>query len=90
MEVRQPKDGPQPADEPVANNLGDADIKALAAYFASQPPPQPATVARQKPPRIGAPGESTRPGTATTPREGTGVTGGEPSGSQGAGGAGSK
>ena len=39
----------------IANNLGDADIKALAAYFASQPPPQPATVAAQKPPRIGAP-----------------------------------
>jgi len=48
----------------VAKNLGDADIKALAAYFASQPPPP--------------------------PREGTGVTGGEPSGSQGPGGAGSK
>ena len=28
----------------IAGNLGDADIKALAAYFASQPPP-PATVA---------------------------------------------
>jgi cytochrome c553 len=26
----------------IANSLGDADIKALAAYFASQPPPQPA------------------------------------------------
>jgi len=26
----------------IAGNLGDADIKALAAYFASQPPPEPA------------------------------------------------
>lgn len=27
----------------IANNLGDANIKALAAYFASQPPPQKTT-----------------------------------------------
>ena len=27
----------------IANNLGDADIKALAAYFSSQPPPQKTT-----------------------------------------------
>jgi cytochrome c553 len=27
----------------IAGNLGDADIKALAAFFASQPPPQKAT-----------------------------------------------
>ncbi|HZR03850.1 MAG TPA: cytochrome c [Burkholderiales bacterium] len=74
----------------IASNLGDADIKALAAYFASQPLPQPATTATQKPPRIGAPDERTRPGTATTPRAGTGVTGGEPSGSQGPGGSGTK
>lgn len=73
----------------IAKNLGNVDIKALAAYYASQPPPQPATVATHKP-RIGAPSESTLPGTATKQREGTGVTGGEPSGSQGPGGAGSK
>ena len=73
----------------IAKNLSDEDIKALAAYYASQPPPQPATAASAKP-RIGTPAESTRPGTATKPREGTGVTGGEPSGSQGPGGAGSK
>jgi len=35
-------------------------------------------------------GESTHPGTATRQREGIGVTGGEPSGSQGPGGAGTK
>ena len=74
----------------IAKNLSDADIKALATYYASQPPPQPAKVARQKQPRMGALSESTRPGTATKEREGTGVTGGEPSGSQGPGGAGSK
>jgi cytochrome c553 len=74
----------------IANNLGEADIKALAAYFASQPPPLRSTVAMSNPPRIGAPSESTRPGTATKPREGSGVTGGEPSDSQGPGGAGSK
>ncbi len=74
----------------IAKNLSDVDVKALATYFASQPPPQPATAGRHKPPRIGAPSESTHPGTATKPREGTGVTGGEPSGSQGPGGAGSK
>jgi cytochrome c553 len=73
----------------IARNLGDADIKALAAYYASQPSPQPATVGAQKPP-MGAPSESTRPGAAMREREGTGVTGGEPSGSQGPGGAGSK
>jgi cytochrome c553 len=32
----------------ITGKLGDRDIKALAAYFASQPPP-PATVATQKP-----------------------------------------
>ena len=32
----------------IANNLGDADIKALAAYFASQPAPQPAAVATSR------------------------------------------
>ena len=73
----------------IAKNLGDADIKALAAYYASQPPPQPAAAVAQKPP-MGAPSERTHPGTAMREREGIGVTGGEPSGSQGPGGAGSK
>jgi cytochrome c553 len=50
----------------IAGNLGDADIKALAAYFSTQPPPLRTTTPAQKPP------------------------GNEPSGSQGAGGAGSK
>jgi cytochrome c553 len=33
----------------IARNLSDADVKALATYFASQPPPQPATLAPQGP-----------------------------------------
>jgi cytochrome c553 len=74
----------------IANNLGDGDIKALAAYFASQPPPPRSMVVPSSPPRIGTPTASTPSGAATKPREGTGVTGGEPSGSQGPGGAGSK
>jgi cytochrome c553 len=73
----------------IAKRLGDDDIKAIAAYFASQPPPQAATAATRKP-RTGASSESTRSGTGTRQREGAGVTGGEPSGSQGPGGAGSK
>jgi len=73
----------------IARNLGSADIKALAAYYASQSPPSPAVARVQKPPTT-APGESTRPGTATQERQSTDVTGGEPSGSQGPGGAGTK
>ena len=83
------KSDPSQQMNQIAKNLSDEDIKALAAYYASQPPPQTATVASSKP-RIGTPSESTRAGTATNPRQGTGVTGGEPSGSQGPGGAGSK
>jgi len=33
----------------IARNLSDADVKALATYYASQSPPQPATVARRRP-----------------------------------------
>jgi cytochrome c553 len=44
----------------IAMKLGDADIQALAAYFASQPPP-PATMAAEKPPRIGTPADSRAP-----------------------------
>jgi cytochrome c553 len=84
------KSDPSQQMNQIAKNLSDEDVKALATYFASQPPPQPPTVARQKPPRIGAPSESTHPGTATKPRKGTGVTNGEPSGSQGSIDAGSK
>jgi cytochrome c553 len=58
----------------IAKRLTDPDITALAAYYASVPPQ-----ASQK----------TRPGAATTPREGTGVGGAEPrsGASQGPGGA---
>ena len=73
----------------IAKNLGAADIKALAAYYASQPPPQSATASVQKP-GPAAPREKTRPGTATQSREGADVTGGESSGSQGPGGTGAK
>ena len=69
----------------IARSLGGADIKALAEYYASQPPPQPAMARAQKP-RTTTPSESTRPGTATQERQGTGATGGEPSGSRGPGG----
>ena len=83
------KSDPSQQMNQIAKDLSDEDIKALAAYYASQPPPHPAPVAAPTP-RIGTSRESTRPGIATKPRQGTGVAGGEPSGSQGPGGAGSK
>lgn len=71
----------------IAKSLSEADVKALAAYYAAQPAPQPQP-AVQRP--AGAKAEATKPGTATEGREGGGVSGGEPRGTQGPGGAGSK
>jgi len=72
----------------IAAALSEADIKALAAYFASQPPPT-----RTRSPELQEAGREQRetaPGTATKERQGGDVTGTEPSGSQGPGGAGTK
>ena len=52
------KSDPSQQMNQIARKLGAGDIKALAAFFASQPPP-PATVATQKP-RIATPDPSTR------------------------------
>jgi cytochrome c553 len=71
----------------IAKSLSDADIKALAAYYASRPPPQVASAVRHPAAREN---EKTRAGAGTQPREGVGVGGGEPTtggGSQGPGGA---
>jgi cytochrome c553 len=73
----------------IGKSLSAADMKALAAYYASQPAPRTASATVQKPAAKPS-GGKTRPGTATKPREGSGVSGGEPSGSQGPGGAGTK
>ena len=94
MALREWRSGSRKSDSSqqmsqIAKNLSDEDIKALAAYYASLPPAQLARVASPKP-RIETLSDSTRPGAATQPRDGTGVSGGEPSGSQGPGGAGSK
>jgi cytochrome c553 len=70
----------------IATNLDDADMKALAAYYASQPVTQ--MRAATKPAARAA--QRTTPGAGAAPRQGTGVTGEEPSGSQGPGGAGTK
>jgi cytochrome c553 len=73
----------------IAKNLSEADIQALAAYFARQPAPQ---VAERTGNADAARGASapTRPGAATQPAEGVGATGGEATtgGSQGQGGGG--
>src|SRR6266850_5793746 len=50
----------------IAKSLSDTDIKALAAYYASRPPPQVASAVR-KPSAGGS--EKTRAGAATQPRE---------------------
>jgi cytochrome c553 len=71
----------------IGKALSDADIKAIAAYYASQPVAQPARVAAKPSPQSG---EKTRAGAGTQERQGTGVTGQEPSGSQGPGGAGTR
>jgi cytochrome c553 len=71
----------------IAKQLTDADIKALASYYASQPAPQ--RRASAKPPASGT-AEPTAPGVARKAREGSDVTGTDPSGSQGPGGAGSR
>jgi cytochrome c553 len=71
----------------IGKNLSTADIKALAAYFSTQPTPPAATVV-QKPAAAKAPSAKTRAGTATQPRQGGGVGGSDPtSGAQGPGGA---
>jgi cytochrome c553 len=94
--LREWKDGTRKTDPSlqmtlIGKNLTDADMKGLAAYFASQPPPPPTTVA-QKPAAAKAPSERTRAGTATQPRQGGGVTGSEPrpAGTQGPGGGGTR
>jgi cytochrome c553 len=71
----------------IGKALSDADIKTLAAYYASQPAVQPARAASKPSPQSG---EKTQTGVGTQERQGTGVTGQEPSGSQGPGGAGSR
>jgi len=67
----------------IAKSLSDADVRALAAYYAAQPSPQPrpASVPAKAPPS-GVPQDG---GTETQQRPG--VTGNEQSGSQGPGGA---
>jgi cytochrome c553 len=69
----------------IAKQLSDADIKALAGYYASLPPPQRLAAARKPAPQAS---EKTQPGAGSTPREGSGVGGAEPrsGGSQGPGG----
>ncbi|MFN2644792.1 MAG: cytochrome c [Burkholderiales bacterium] len=71
----------------IAKRLSDADVRALAAYYAQQPMPQPR---RAIEPRRASQGERTQPGAGGEPRKGSGVTGEDPSGSQGPGGAGTK
>jgi len=71
----------------IAKSLSDADVKALAAYYSAQPAPQP--LAATKPAASGD-AESTKPGTGGAGQQGGGVSGGEPRGTQGPGGAGSK
>jgi cytochrome c553 len=72
----------------IAKSLSDADIKALAGYYASQLLPQPRAAAQG--PSGGQQKQETLPGAGSAPRQGTDVTGSEPSGSQGPGGAGTK
>jgi cytochrome c553 len=68
--------------------LPDADLKAIAAYYGSQPPPM--NVAANKPPAAKGSDQPTRAGAGTTPAQGVGATGGEATtgGSQGPGGGG--
>jgi cytochrome c553 len=70
----------------IGKALSDADVKALAAYFAALPPPQRA--AANQPASAGA--TQSTPQAEGTRREGVGVSGTEPAtrgGSQGPGGA---
>jgi cytochrome c553 len=71
----------------IGKSLSFSDIQAVAQHYASQPAPRPIATGK---PAAKAPAEETRSGTATQQREGRGVTGGEPSGSQGPGGAGAR
>jgi cytochrome c553 len=72
----------------IGKSLPDADIKAIAAYYGSQPPPM--NVAANKPPAAKGSDQPTRAGAGTTPAQGAGATGGEATtgGSQGPGGGG--
>jgi cytochrome c553 len=72
----------------IGKSLTDADIKALAAYYGSQPPP--VNVAAAKPPAATGRDQPTRAGAGTTPAQGIGASGGEATtgGSQGPGGGG--
>lgn len=71
----------------IAKSLTDADIKALASYYAAQAAPQPRAVRK---PAANRNAESTQPGAGSGGKEGSDVTGSEPRGTQGPGGAGSK
>ena len=71
----------------IASNLSDADVKALAGYFASQPPP---TRQRAGSPESARKQQETAPGAGKEERKGGDVTGSDPSGAEGQGGAGNK
>jgi cytochrome c553 len=90
--LREWKDGSRKTDPSqqmnlIGKSLSASDIQAVAQHYASQPAPQPMVTEK---PAAKAPPEGTRAGSATQQREGRGVTGGEPSGSQGPGGAGAR
>ena len=72
----------------IGKSLSPADIKALAAYYGSQPPP--VNVAASKPPPSASRDQPTRAGVGTTPAQGIGASSGEATtgGSQGPGGGG--
>lgn len=94
--LREWKDGTRKTDPSqqmtqIGNNLRDEDIRALATWYGTRPPPLASTSSSKKEDTAKKKGAApTRAGAGTTPTEGAGVTGGEATsgGSQGPGGGG--